>query len=78
MPQQIVLIGCKKYYQHPVFTNYAASKEGEVINVKTGRKMKMCKNHAGYYRFDFRHKKRYRKTATSKKDGQKYSFEYLK
>ena len=61
MPQQIVLIGCKKYYQHPVFTNYAASKEGEVINVKTGRKMKMCKNHAGYYRFDFRHKKR-RKT----------------
>ena len=58
MPQQIVLIGCKKYYQHPVFTNYAASKEGEVINVKTGRKMKMCKNHAGYYRFNFRYKKR--------------------
>ena len=61
MPQQIVLIGCKKYYQHPVFTNYAASKEGGVINVKTGRKMKMCKNHAGYYRFGLQHKKR-RKT----------------
>ena len=61
MSQQIVLIGCKKYYQHPVFTNYAASKEGEVINVKTGRKMKMCKNHAGYYRFNFRYKKRRRK-----------------
>ena len=58
MPQQIVLIGCKKYYKHPVFANYAASKEGEVINVKTGRKIKMCKNHAGYYRFNFRYKKR--------------------
>ena len=58
MPQQIVLIGCKKYYQHPVFTNYAASKEGEVINVKTGRKLKMGKNHAGYYRFGLQHKKR--------------------
>ena len=58
MPQQKVLIGCKKYYQHPVFTNYAASKDGEVINVKTGRKMKMCKNHAGYYRFNLQHKKK--------------------
>ena len=38
MTKQILLIGDKKYYIHPVFTNYA----------------------------------------TSKKDGQKYSFEYLK
>ena len=58
MPQQIVLIGCKKYYKHPVFTNYAASKEGEVINLKNGRKMKMCKNHAGYYRLNLNHQKR--------------------
>ena len=58
MTKQIVLIGVKKYYIHPLFTNYAASKEGEVINIKTGRKMKMCKNHAGYYRIDLRHKKR--------------------
>ena len=58
MPQQIVLIGCKKYYKHPVFTNYAASKEGEVINLKNGRKMKMRKNHAGYYRFNLSHQKR--------------------
>ena len=41
-----------------MFTNYAASKEGEVINVKTGRKLKMGKNHAGYYRFGLQHKKR--------------------
>ena len=58
MPQQIVLIGCKKYYKHPVFTNYAASKEGEVINLKNGRKMKMRKNHAGYYRLNLSHQKR--------------------
>ena len=55
MPQQIVLIGCKKYYKHPVFTNYAASMEGKVINLKNGRKMKMCKNHTGYYRFNLSH-----------------------
>ena len=61
MTKQIVLIGAKKYYIHPVFTNYAASKEGKVINIKTGRKMKMCKNHAGYYRFGLQYKKR-RKT----------------
>ena len=61
MSQQKVLIGCKKYYQHPVYTNYAASKEGEVINVKTGRKLKMGKNHAGYYKFGLQYKKR-RKT----------------
>ena len=40
MTKQIVLIGDNKYYIHPVFTNYAASKEGEVINVKTGRIMR--------------------------------------
>ena len=27
----------KKYYIHPFFTKYAASKEGEILNVKTGR-----------------------------------------
>ena len=58
MSRQKVLIGGKKYYIHPVFSNYAASKEGELINVKTGRKLKMGKNHAGYYRFGLQHKKR--------------------
>ena len=27
----------KKYYIHPIFINYAASKDGEILNVKTGR-----------------------------------------
>ena len=58
MTKQILLIGDKKYYIHSVFTNYATSKEGEVINVKTERKMKMCKNHAGYYRFNICYKKK--------------------
>ena len=58
MPHQIVLIGCKTYYKHPVFTNYAASKEGEVISIKNGRKMKMSKNHAGYYRLNLSHQKK--------------------
>ena len=27
----------KSFYIHPTFTNYAASKDGEILNVKTGR-----------------------------------------
>ena len=26
-----------KFYIHPIFSKYAASKEGEILNVKTGR-----------------------------------------
>ena len=32
-----VLFGGKKFYIHPIFSKYAASKEGEILNVKTGR-----------------------------------------
>lgn len=56
MSKRYFYVGDKKYYFHPEFTKYAASKEGEVINVKTGRIMKMCKNHAGYYRFNMSRK----------------------
>ena len=35
-PQKI-LNGGKKFYIHPIFSNYAASKDGEILNVKTGR-----------------------------------------
>ena len=52
MSRQRVLIDGKKYYQHPVFSNYAASKDGEIINVKTQRIMKMNKKINGYYMFD--------------------------
>ena len=30
-----VIINGKKYYKHPVFDNYAASKKGNIINIKT-------------------------------------------
>ena len=30
----------KSFYIHPTFTNYAASKDGEILNVKTGRILK--------------------------------------
>ena len=29
-----------KYYVHPLFQNYAASKSGEIINIKTKRELK--------------------------------------
>ena len=40
MSQKKVLVCDKKYYIHPFFTNYAASKDGEILNVKTRRILK--------------------------------------
>ena len=37
MNRKKILSGGKKFYFHPIFTNYAASKDGEILNVKTGR-----------------------------------------
>ena len=37
MNRKKVLNGEKKFYIHPIFSKYAASKEGEILNVKTGR-----------------------------------------
>ena len=39
--KQRVLIDGKKYYKHPVFINYAASKNGDIISLKTERIMSM-------------------------------------
>ena len=33
------------------FTNYAASKDGEILNVKTGRILKKKLSYQGYYQF---------------------------
>ena len=55
--KQRVIIDGKKYYKHPVFSNYAANKNGEVINVKTGRNMKMNKVGGGYLQFTICSKK---------------------
>ena len=46
-----VIINGKKFYKHPVFSNYAANKNGKVINVKTGRIIRMVDNGTGYLRF---------------------------
>ena len=46
-----VIIDGKKFYKHPVFSNYAANKNGKVINVKTGRIIRMANNGTGYLRF---------------------------
>ena len=55
--KQRVVIDGKKYYKHQVFSNYAASKNGKVINVKTGRIIKMSNCGNGYLRFKICDKK---------------------
>ena len=40
MNRKKIVNGGKPYYIHPIFTNYAASKDGEILNVKTGRILK--------------------------------------
>ena len=57
MSRQRVFIGVKKYYQHPVVSNYSASKDGEIINIKTQRIMKMSKSRNGYHLFSLSDKK---------------------
>ena len=57
MTRQRVLIGGKKYFPRPVFTNYAASRDGEIIIVKTQRIMKMQKTNSGYNKFQVSDKK---------------------
>ena len=55
--KQRVIIEGVKYYKHPVFSNYAASKNGDVINVKTKRILKMRNNGKGYLNFALSDKK---------------------
>ena len=55
--KQRVLIDGVKFYNHPVFSKYAASKSGDVINVKTKRIIKMMNNGAGYLFFNVYDKK---------------------
>ena len=46
-----VIIDGVKFYKHPEFSNYAASKDGDVINVKKNKIMSMFKNNSGYLFF---------------------------
>ena len=41
MQKRLVFVFEKRCYYHPVFTNYAAGKDGEIVNVKTKRILKM-------------------------------------
>ena len=52
-----VIIDGKKFYKHPELSNYAASKDGDVINVKTKKIMNKCKNNSGYLFFGIYNKK---------------------
>ena len=52
-----VLIDGSKFYKHDVFDNYAASKDGVVINIKKKKNMKMSKNNCGYLYFGIYNKK---------------------
>ena len=57
MNRKKILNGGKKFYIHPIFTNYAASKDGEILNVKTGRILKKNLTDQGYYQFKVNDKK---------------------
>ena len=49
--ENMLIIDGKKYYKHNVFTKYAASKDGSIINIKTKRIIKMI-NCNGYLYFN--------------------------
>ena len=57
MNRKKILNGGKKFYIHPIFTNYAASKDGEILNVKTGRILKKILTVNGYLTFKIFDKK---------------------
>ena len=46
-----LVIDNKKYYKHPVFSNYAANKDGTIVNVKKEKKRKMSVSNRGYLFF---------------------------
>ena len=41
----------KKYYKHPVFSNYAASKNGDILSLRTEKILCMAKCCSGYLKF---------------------------
>ena len=57
MYRKKILKDGKKFYIHPTFSKYAASKDGEILNVKTGRILKKGLNDKGYYLFIISDKK---------------------
>ena len=54
--KQRVIIDGVKYYKHPVFSNYAARKNGDILSLKNKRIIKMGKS-SGYLNFTIYDKK---------------------
>ena len=50
MPKQRVIINGKKIYKRRVFSNYAASKDGEIVNVKSEKILKPRLTKTEYHR----------------------------
>ena len=50
--KQRVIIDGKKYYKHPVFSNYAASKNGNVLSLRSKKIISMVKKGSGYLYFN--------------------------
>ena len=50
--KQRVIIDGKKYYKHPGFSNYAASKNGNVLSLRSKKIISMVKNGSGYLYFN--------------------------
>ena len=50
--KQRVIIDGKKYYKHPVFSNYAASKNVNVLSLRSKKIISMVKNGSGYLHFN--------------------------
>lgn len=51
MSTQRFLINGKKYCQHPVYSNYAASKDGEIVNITTETILRMSEDNCGCHKF---------------------------
>ena len=49
--KQRVIFEEKKYYKHPVFRDYAASKNGNILSLKTKKIIKMNEEKQGYLKF---------------------------
>ena len=55
--KQRVIFEGKKYYKHPVFSNYAARKNGNILSLKSEKILKMSKDIGGYLRFQIYNEK---------------------
>ena len=51
MEKQNIIVLEKRFFIHPVFNNYAASKDGEIVNLKRMKPFRGNLNNAGYLHF---------------------------